>query len=200
MSLSFDKAAALCGLLLLGWSGPLLAESADRDKPLHLESDRVFLDDASQTSVFEGKVQLIQGTILIQADKIVLTQDRQGYKHCTATGKLASFRQKREGTDEYMEGYGERIEYDTRAETVDFYIQARVKQAQDNVQGDHISYNTRTEIFQVSGNPDDTSGPTRGRVRAVIQPKSNEPPAGPAQKEAPLTIQPSETLSSKPKP
>ncbi len=191
--------AALCSLLLLIGSTLSHAENADRDKPLHLESDRVFIDDAKQVSVFEGKVQLIQGTILIQADKIVVTEDKQGYKHCTATGKLASFRQKREGVDEYVEGYGERIEYDTRAETVDFYTQARVKQGQDNVQGDHISYNTGTEIFRVNGNPEDVGVPNRGRAHAVIQPKSKEATGGSAQQQAPLTIQPSSTLS-KPRP
>ena len=193
MNLSLNN-VVLCSLLLLAWSGPLCAENADREKPLHLESDRVFIDDVKQTSVFEGKVQLTQGTMLIQAEKIVLTQDKQGYKHCTATGKPASFRQKHEGTDEYMEGYGERIEYDTRAETVDFFVQARVKREQDDVQGDHISYSTRTEIFQVSGDQDYAGGPNKGRVHAVIQP-SKEAPAGTAPKEAPLTIQPSSTLS-----
>ncbi len=185
----------LGSLLLLLWSGSLCAENADREKPLHVESDRVFIDDARQTSEFEGRVQLMQGTILIHAEKIVVTQDKQGYKHCTATGKLASFRQKHEGTDEYMEGYGERIEYDTRAETVDFYVRARVKRDQDDVQGDHISYSTRTEVFQVSGDPNQADGPNKGRVHAVIQPKGKETSGGPAQKEAPLTIQPSSTLS-----
>jgi lipopolysaccharide export system protein LptA len=188
--------AAWFGLLLLAWSSLLYAENADRDKPLHLESDRAFVDDAKQTSVFEGDVQLTQGTILIHATKIVLTEDKQGYKHCTATGKLASFRQKMEGSEEYMEGFGERIEYDTRAETVDFYVQARVRRGEDDVQGDHISYNTRTEIFQVSGNPTDATAPNKGRAHAVIQPKSNEASGSPAQKnDTPLTIKPSSTLS-----
>ncbi len=191
--------ATICGLLLLAWSNLLHAENADRDNPIHLESDRVLVDDIKQMSVFEGAVRLTQGTILIQAEKIVLTQDKQGFKHCTATGKLASFRQKHEGTDEYMEGYGERIEYDTRAETVDFYVQARVKRDQDDVKGDHIEYSTRTEVFQVFGDPNQSSDPTKGRVHAVIQPKSQETPDKPAQKNAPLSIQPSPTLS-KPKP
>jgi len=192
--------AALFGLLFLAWSGLLQAESADRNKPIHLESDRVFIDDVQQISVFEGKVKLTQGTLTIHADKIVVTQDKFGYKHCTATRKTASFRQKHEGTDEYMEGYGERIEYDTRAETVDFFGQARVKREQDDVQGDHISYSTRTEVFQVSGDPDKADGPNKGRVHAVIQPKSKEPTSSPpAPKDAPLTIQPSSTLSN-PKP
>jgi lipopolysaccharide export system protein LptA len=191
--------AALFGLLFLAWSGLLQAESADRNKPIHLESDRVFIDDVQQISVFEGKVKLTQGTLTIHADKIVVTQDRLGYKHCTATGKTASFRQKHEGTDEYMEGYGERIEYDTRAETVDFFGQARVKRDLDDVKGDHISYSTRTEVFQVSGDPAKADGPNKGRVHAVIQPKSAEPTSPPAPKDAPLTIQPSATLSN-PKP
>lgn len=186
---------ALLSLLLLTWSGRLYAEKADRDKPIHVESDSVVIDDVKQTSVFEGKVRLTQGTMLIQADKIVLTQDKQGFKHCTATGRLASFRQKHEGTDEYMEGYGERIEYDTRAETVDFYVQARAKRDQDDVQGDHIAYSTRTEVFQVSGDPNLASDPDKGRVHAVIQPKNQEASSSPSQKNAPLTIQSSPTLS-----
>jgi lipopolysaccharide export system protein LptA len=184
-----------CGVLLLACSGPLRAETADREKPIHLESDSVVVDDITQTSVFEGNVELTQGTLEIEAAKIVLTQDKQGYKHCSATGKLAHFRQKHEGTGEYMEGYGERIEYDTRTETVDFYVQARVKRNQDDVQGDHIAYSTRTEIFQVSGDPNNSNDPNKGRVHAVIQPKSKETAGAPAQKDAPLTIQSSPTLS-----
>jgi lipopolysaccharide export system protein LptA len=186
---------ALFSLLLAAWSGQLYAENADRDKPIHLESDNVVIDDVKQMSVFEGEVKLTQGTLLIQAEKIVLTQDKEGYKHCTATGKLASFRQKHEGSDEYMEGYGERIEYDTRAETVDFFGNARVKRAQDDVQGDHIAYSTRTEIFQVSGDPNLVNDPDKGRVHAVIQPKNNEASSSNAQKDTPLTIQSSPTLS-----
>ncbi|MDO8990317.1 MAG: lipopolysaccharide transport periplasmic protein LptA [Sideroxyarcus sp.] len=190
---------ALAGLLFLAWSGLLCAETSDRNKPIHLESDRVLIDDLNQTSIFEGKVELTQGTLRILADKIVLTQDKQGFKHCTATGKPASFRQKQQDSDEYMEGYGERIEYDTRNETVDFHVQARVKRDLDDVRGDHISYSTRTEVFQVSGDPSKSDGPNKGRVHAVIQPKSEEPAETAAPENAPLTIQTSPTLS-KPKP
>lgn len=186
---------ALSFLLLATWCAWAQAENADRDKPIHLESDTVVIDDAKQTSVFEGKVELTQGTMLIRADKIVLTQDKLGNKHCTATGNLASFRQKQEGTDEYMEGYGERIEYDTRTETVDFFVRARVKREQDDVQGDHITYSTRTETFQVSGNPAYAQDPEKGRVHAVIQPKSKENDGAHVRQGAPLTIQTSPTLS-----
>lgn len=192
----FRTNAGLCGLLLLVWSTLLYAENADRTKPIHLESDRVVIDDVKQTSVFEGQVELTQGTLRIQADKIILTQDKDGFKHCTATGKPASFRQKHEGTDEYMEGYGERIEYDTRSETVDFYVHARVKRGQDDVQGDHIAYSTRTEVFEVNGDPAHANDPNKGRVHAVIQPKTDDTSDKNPKKNAPLTIQSSPTLSN----
>ncbi len=103
-----------------------------------------------------------------------MVQDQNGFAHGTATGHLASFRQKREGFDEYVEGYGERIEYDTQSETVDFFGQARMIRKQDEVRGDHITYNAKTEIFQVHSAPNqaaDASG--KGRVRVILQPKAN---------------------------
>ncbi|MDD2701983.1 MAG: lipopolysaccharide transport periplasmic protein LptA [Sideroxydans sp.] len=170
-----------------------MAEKADRDKPVHLEADQVLIDDARQFKSFEGRVQLIQGTLNIQAARIEVREDPEGYQHLTATGHPAKFRQRYEGSEEYAEGYGERIEYDTRAETVDFYDHARVKRGQDEVQGARITYSTKTEVFQASG--DNTSQkPGNERVRAVLQPKRDKP-AETSRPASSLNIQPSETLS-----
>lgn len=160
------------------------AELADRDKPMHLEANQLSIDDVKQISVFEGKVQLTQGTMIVNADKIVVVQDKEGFKHGTATGQLASFRQKRDNVDGYVEGYGERIEYDTKTSIIDFFGQARMKQDQDEVRGEHITYNSKTEIFQVNG------ASNKGRVRAVIQPKNKRSAVG-----EPLPIKPTATLT-----
>src|SRR3989338_226181 len=172
------------------------AERADRNKPIHLEADQVRIDDAQQISTFIGNVKLSQGTLLIRGGKIVVTQDKDGFKHGTAFGNTASFRQKREGLDEYVEGYGERIEYDTRADTVDFYVQARLKRGLDEVLGEHITYSAKTEIFQVNGGAGTGSSPPK-RVRAVLQPKSQEAAAVPPASGG-LPIPPSEILTPQP--
>jgi lipopolysaccharide export system protein LptA len=171
-------------LALLLLIAPLChAERADSEKPVHLEADKVLVDDAHQVSTFSGNVKLSQGTLLILGDKIILVQDKEGYKHVTVNGKTASFRQKREGFDEYVEGYGERIEYDTRTETVDFYVQASLKREQDEVRGAHITYNAKTEIFQVNGNT------TAQRVHAILQSKK-----GAAARQDKLPIKAADTL------
>ncbi len=163
------------------------AERADRDQPVHLEAAQVSIDDANQISTFTGNVQLTQGTMTIRGDKIVVRQDKDGLQHGTATGQPASFRQKRESLGEYVEGYGERIEYDSENTTVDLFGQARIQRGHDEVRGEHISYNFRTEIFQARSTPDqDTGGASKGRVRVIIQPKSNPVPAVPADSLLPI--------------
>ncbi|MDD4962331.1 MAG: lipopolysaccharide transport periplasmic protein LptA [Gallionella sp.] len=161
----------LLALILGVFALPCFAEKADREKPMHLEADQVVMDDAQQISTFTGSVQLTQGTMLIRGDKIVITQDKAGNKHATTTGQLASFRQKREGVDEYIESYAQRIEYDTHAETIDFYGKAQMKREQDDLRGEHITYNTKTEIFQVNSGANATM--PNIRVRAVLQPKKD---------------------------
>jgi lipopolysaccharide export system protein LptA len=171
------------------------AERDDRSKPIHLEADQVLMDDAQQISTFTGNVRLSQGTLLIRGDKIVVVQDKDGFKHATAYGKTAEFRQKREGLDEYVEGYGERIEYDTRTETLTFHEMARLKRNQDEVSGDNITYNAKTEIFQVSSSDASPGNTPPQRVRAVLQPKSKE-----AQKSPPTPAKPPITPGEKPVP
>ena len=182
---------------LLLWAPASFAERADRDKPVHLEADQVVIDDARQVSTFTGNVKLSQGTMLMSGDKILVVQDKQGFKLGTAFGHTASFRQKREGLDEYVEGYGERIEYDTRAETVDFFGQARLKRKLDEVRGEHITYNAKTEIFQVNsgGGAGSKSAPPQ-RVHAILQPKHKEE-ASPAVPDS-LPVTPAETSNTRP--
>ena len=172
------------------------AEQADRNKPINLEADTVNLDDVNKVSIYQGNVQLTQGTLLIRADKLVVKEDASGMQHATAYGNPASFRQKREGTNEYIEGYGLRIEYDASAEKAELFTQARMKRNQDEVRGNYISYDAKTEFFQVIGGGKEAAAPgkEKGRVRAVIQPK---PKAGAdAVNPAPLPLRGAENIAN----
>ncbi len=186
--------------LLCLWTALLLvaapwahAEKADRDKPINLEADTATVDDARKISIYEGNVILTQGTLQIRANKLVVTEDAEGFQIGTAYGNPASFRQKREGYDEYIEGYALRIEYDQRKDLVQLFSQARMKRGLDEAQGNYISYDGKTEFFQVIGGKETaTASNPRGRVRTVIQPKQKTaaPAAGPA------ALKPSESIAN----
>ena len=161
--------------LTAGLSCPARAERADRDKPVNIESDRMNADDAQKTAVFEGRVVLTQGTLLIRADRLTVRQDREGFQFAIAVGRPAAFRQKREGLDEYIDGEAERIEYDGRADRVELFNSARVRRdGGDEVRGSTISYDSKTEYFSVQSAKDASPQSRDGRVRAVIMPKKKE--------------------------
>ncbi|MBP6058274.1 MAG: lipopolysaccharide transport periplasmic protein LptA [Nitrosomonas sp.] len=170
-------------ILIVGLSGlflvqPVLAERADRNKPVYLEADRATVEDvnrkeASRVSIFTGNVVLTQGTMRISADKVVMKEDLNGFRYATATGNLVSFRQKRDGLDEYVEGWSERAEYDSKTDKIELFRQARLKRGSDEVQGDYISYDMTSEFFKVIGSTERgiETGPNK-RVRITIQPKN----------------------------
>lgn len=169
------------------------AEKADRDKPINLESNTATADDVKKVSIYEGNVILTQGTLEIRADKLVVKEDAEGFQFGTAYGNPASFRQKREGYDEYIEGYAQRIEYDSRKDLVQLFTQARMKRNQDEARGNYISYDGKTEFFQVIGGKE-TATPSnpRGRVRTVMQPKKKSAAPAPS----PIKLKPSENIAN----
>ena len=179
-------ATFLLPLFLQLWAPSCFARSADSDEPMHLEADQVIMDDARQISTFIGNVQLSQGTLLIHGDKIIVTQDKDGFQHAIAYGHTADFRQKRKSMEGYVEGYGEQIEYDTRTGILNLYGKARLKRNLDEVSGNHIVYNAKTEIFKVSGKDANANNEPSQRVRAVLQPKRN-PETPPASGVLPVT-------------
>lgn len=167
------------------------AEAADRDKPIELEADSVIIDDAKKISTYLGNVILTQGTLIIHAAKLIVREDRNGFQHSTSTGSPTTFKQKREGKNEYMTGSGRRIEYDGRMDKIQLFTKASVKRGEDIVYGDYISYDANAEYAEViGGKKSESGGPSSGRVRAIIQPKNKpaQTPVSPAKPKVPASI------------
>jgi lipopolysaccharide export system protein LptA len=163
---------ALVALLSL-WTAAAAAEQADSTKPTQIEANRMQADDVRRLTIFEGDVVVTRGTLKIQADKIVVHQDAEGYQHSTATGKPVRFRQKLDPKPPateggWMEGEAQRIEIDDKSGKIELFDAARVNRAGDKVAGDYILVDQRADFFSV------TPGKGGGRVSATLQPK---PPA-----------------------
>lgn len=163
------KTAIYAALSLVLWATAAHAEKADRDKPVNLEADTVTLDDIKKVSVYQGNVILSQGTLMVRADRVQVTQNAAGLDKVTATGRPAAFRQKLDGRDEFIEGFSDRIEFDSTNSQLELIGQARLRRGGDELRGAQISYNANTEFYTVTGQPNAQT--PSGRVRAVIRPK-----------------------------
>jgi lipopolysaccharide export system protein LptA len=158
--------AGLCVMLL---ATPAHAEQADRNKPVNLEADSVTLDDVKKISVYQGNVILSQGTLMLRANRVQVTQNANGLDKVSATGSPVTFRQKVEGRDEFIDGFANRIEFDSVNGQLELIGQAQLKRGSDELRGAQISYNANTEFYRVIGQPNAQT--PSGRVRAVIRPK-----------------------------
>lgn len=175
-------AAAVCVVVLAALACPPAAnaERADQDKPIQIEANRMSADETRRLTVFEGDVVLDKGTLSVHADRIVVRQDSDGFQFATATGAPARFRQKtdpREGEPGvWIEAEAERILIDDRNEKIELFEKARVMRDKDEMRGDYILLDQRSESFTVSGGKDGQ----QGRVQVIIQPKAQPPaPAAP---------------------
>lgn len=195
-------APLLLAVLAAALSGPAGAERADRAKPMNVEADALRYDDLRQTSVFTGRVVLTKGTIVIRGAKVEVRQDPDGFQHGVVTaepGKLAFYRQKREGVDEYIEGESQTIEYDGKADRVKFIGKAEMRRFRgaalaDEMTGSLITYDNTSDVFSVDGGPAGGAAATSGgRVRATLAPRgAASAPAAAAP--APTRLRPSTTL------
>jgi lipopolysaccharide export system protein LptA len=184
---ALQPTAFICSLVV-GWAAittSAWAEKADRNKPMNIEADNLDHDELKQISIFTGKVVATKGTITMRGSRLEVRQDPDGFQYgiLTATpGARAFYRQKREDVDEWMEGEGERIEYDGRTDRVDLIRKAEFRRYRgtvlsDQMTGQRIVYENLTDQFTVDGQLAGTKpagNAPNGRVRAVLTPRNTD--------------------------
>jgi lipopolysaccharide export system protein LptA len=185
-SLSVLRAAgtALAVVCVLGASvaavAPASAEQADRNKPINFSGDTGDANLQARGGALTGNVIITQGTLSIRADRIVFKQNADNSLSATAFGNPVAIRQKRDGVDEYYEGYAQRVEYDGAKELVELFDRALLKRGQDEIRSNYVSYNAGTEVFKAEGREGSVPDPTGpgARVRGMFQPRSETPMPG----------------------
>ena len=164
------------------------AEKADREKNIEFQGDTGGGNAETKTGELVGHVIITQGTMTIQADRVTFKQNADNSLSATAYGNPVRFREKRDGADDYYEGYAQRIVYDGEKRFVELFDNALLKKSGNEIRSNYISYSAATENFSAEGRPDvkpagagDT--PLGARVRGTFQPKSEEKQDKPAAKD-----------------
>jgi lipopolysaccharide export system protein LptA len=199
-------ARVCCALLYLGSiASPVWAEKADRDKPINFQGDAGGGNAETKNGELTGNVVVTQGTLSIHADRITFHQNPDNSLSATAYGNPVTFREKRDGVDEYYEGFAQRIVYDGQKRFVELFDNALLKKGSDQIRSNYISYDAATESFKAEGRPDSgttASGevPLGARVRGVFQPESKDAKDAKSAKGTEAAAAPAAPAASTPKP
>jgi lipopolysaccharide export system protein LptA len=153
------------------------AEKSDREKNIEFQGDTGGGNAESKTGELVGHVVITQGTLTIQADRITFRQNTDNSLSATAYGNPVRFREKRDGADDYYEGYAQRIVYDGEKRFVELFENALLKKTGNEIRSNYISYSAATDNFSAEGRPDVKpaaagDAPLGARVRGTFQPKS----------------------------
>lgn len=191
---------------------PVRAEKADRDKPIHYQADSGDVNYQTKVGTLVGSVIITQGTLTIHADKVILRQNPDNSMSATAFGNPLTFREKRDGVDEYYDGVAQRAEYDGQKRFLELFDRAMLRKGTDEIRSNYISYNAETEFFKAEGRPDlrppgEGEPPLGARVRGIFQPQPKDKDekaatgkAGDAAKESKAAKETKETKAPKPGP
>ncbi|WP_162047249.1 lipopolysaccharide transport periplasmic protein LptA [Vibrio taketomensis] len=148
-------------------SAQALALSTDREQPVYIDSDSQQLDMQSNKVTFLGDVKLKQGSININADKIVVTRDPNdgSIKQIEGFGDVATFSQL---TDDGKTLHGEAKElyYDVNKDQLTMIDKAILAQDDSEIRGNHIRYHISSQKLIADGKQ------KGDRVSTVLQPQA----------------------------
>lgn len=149
------------------------ALQSDRNQPIHLQADRVEINEKKETSRYQGRVRMQQGSLIIDADEVLVQMKDGRVDKLTIQGNPASFEQKPDRQEELVKSRADYMEYYAPQERLLLKSNAEVIQGKNLFRGDHIEYDTRNSTVKAQkGEGSDT------RVQAIIQPagKKDEKP------------------------
>ncbi|VAW97463.1 hypothetical protein MNBD_GAMMA21-2524 [hydrothermal vent metagenome] len=162
----FSTLIVLATLLMA--STPSWALRSDRNQPINIKADRVEINEKTETSHYQGNVYLKQGSLIINADSIMVYLKEGKLIKIIIDGSPATFEQKPEDNKDVVQSSAQHMEYYATRQLLILKQDARIIQGANNFSGDFIEYDTLNST--VKANKDENSD---SRVHAIIQPKKD---------------------------
>lgn len=161
------KLSKFIGLGLLLSVRQAFGLETDSEQPVYIDSDTAVYDENTQVSTYIGNVIATQGSIKIDADKLVVYLKDGDIIKLVATGKPSKFEQLPAVGKEKMYGEGLINEFYPDKNLLIFMQNASVWQGDAKQSSDHIEYDTKNSLLKAG------QGQTDGkRVHSVIKPKA----------------------------
>ena len=156
-------------MLLLLLSVPAVLTQAlpdDRDQPIHITADKALRDEKKGVTIYSGNVQLVQGSMELEADKLTIYHTSEYADAIIAEGHPAKMRQQPELHKGIVNAHAEVIKYFRTEERVHLQTDARIEQDGAVVAGDSIEYFIAKQL--ITAESDQTQ--TGNKVSVVIPP------------------------------
>ncbi|MHB1528104.1 MAG: lipopolysaccharide transport periplasmic protein LptA [Acidiferrobacteraceae bacterium] len=141
------------------------ALSGDRAQPININADRISLNQRTGIAIYYGHVTMAQGSLHIDADKVVASMHGNVIQQIDAYGKPVRFRERPHRQAPEITGSALHLMYTAPRHLLVLQKQVVVHQGHNSFTGASMRYNILSQQLDVAG---DTA---EGRVHALIVPK-----------------------------
>lgn len=144
---SKSGALLIAGVLLARLATPAFALPDDNQQPINIKANRATqqtLSDGERTEYF-GDVVMTQGSLLVNADHLVIHSINRKVTRIKATGRPAKFQQQSSPEQPPVTARAETIDYRLTTEIVVLTNNANITQPDASFSGNRIEYNVGTE-------------------------------------------------------
>lgn len=158
-------------IALLALQATAFALPSDPEQPIEIEAATMVLDQDKGQSTYSGRVILTQGSIRIEAERLIVYMGDRKLDRLEAFGadrEQASFRQRLAGGEETVARAG-RMEYRAAESRLILRDQAQLSQGGNRIQSERIDYNTASNSLLAGQNLQQDPAQQQ-RVRIVIEP------------------------------
>ncbi len=149
----------------LAFSPLVGALEGDTAQPVTIESNSGFYDDKKGVSIYTGKVIVIQGSMRMDADKVVVYMQNREIQKLVATGAPVKFKQTPEEGKEDVHGNSLTAEYYPETQLLILIKEALVWQGRNSTASERIEYDRISEVVKAGDSSSDTK-----RVHVILQP------------------------------
>lgn len=151
-------------------SSNCLALASDAEQPIHIEGDDAEIDQNNETITYTGSVEIVQGTLRVHGEKMVVKINGDQVERITTVGTPARYQQQLEDDQGDVKAHANSIIYHTSKERIYLNGSATLAQQGNELQGESIRYDI------VNGKVDASAGDkSSSRVRMQLNPKSQPP-------------------------
>ncbi|MCY9846332.1 lipopolysaccharide transport periplasmic protein LptA [Vibrio caribbeanicus] len=163
------KLSHLSLLFVLFTPALALALDSDTEQPVYVDADSQQVDMQSNKATFIGNVKLKQGSININADKVVVERDPKDstIRRIEGYGNLATFSQLSED-GKTLYGEAKELYYVMVDDQLTMIDQAMLSQDDSVIRGSKITYNISSQKLIADGKQQGD------RVSTVLQPQSTQ--------------------------
>jgi lipopolysaccharide export system protein LptA len=153
------------GLLLTLATAPVVALESDKEQPIAVEADSVEIDEGKQVSTYLGSVVIVQGSMRLEADRVLVHYWKSKPQRVEAFGKPVHFQQLPEPGKALVKGEGDKLDYFVTSEEVVLSDHAVLRQDKDSFASDRIVYDRVKGKLKAGA-----AAKGKERVRIQIQP------------------------------